>query len=232
MKKDNVKKSPKANLELHKATYWLMGLVLAVALVFMALEWTTQTRALDAADIIPDLEIEEELLITRHDPPPPPPPPPPEPEIPEILEVVDYEVEDRIEIEEISETVGVIAQPPPPPAPVVEEVDLDEIFVVVEQAPEFPGGSTAMNQWLSSNIRYPTIAQENNIQGRVMVQFVVERDGSITDVQIVRGVDPSLDREAIRVTSAMPRWTPGMQRGQPVRVRFTLPVTFRLQNVP
>ena len=119
--------------------------------------------------------------------------------------------------------------PPPPPKPKEEEVT-EEIFVVVEEQPEFPGGNAAMMKFLSDNIRYPVIAQENGIQGRVICNFVVERDGSITDVQVVRGQDPSLDREAVRVIQQMPRWKPGKQRGAPVRVRFTLPVVFRLQN--
>jgi protein TonB len=100
----------------------------------------------------------------------------------------------------------------------------------VEEMPEFPGGQSALMKYLSENIRYPVIAQENGIEGRVICSFVVERDGSITDVQVVRGVDPSLDREAVRVIQSMPKWKPGKQRGKPVRVRFTLPIVFRLQQ--
>ncbi len=119
--------------------------------------------------------------------------------------------------------------PPPPPKPVEEEAT-EEIFVVVEQQPEFPGGTTALMKFLGDNIKYPVIAQENGIQGRVITNFVVERDGSISDVQVVRGQDPSLDKEAVSVIKTMPKWKPGQQRGKPVRVRFTLPVVFRLQN--
>ncbi len=104
-----------------------------------------------------------------------------------------------------------------------------KVFDVVEQMPDFPGGQGALLKWINDNIRYPSIAEENNIQGRVICQFVVERDGSITDVQVMKSVDPSLDKEAIRVLKKMPRWNPGMQNGSPVRVKFTLPVTFRLQ---
>ena len=95
--------------------------------------------------------------------------------------------------------------------------------------PEFPGGQGALLQYLSKSIKYPVIAQENGIQGRVSCSFVVEKDGSVTDVQVLRGVDPSLDKEAIRVITAMPKWKPGKQRGKPVRVKYTVPVTFRLQ---
>ncbi|MBR5688293.1 MAG: energy transducer TonB [Prevotella sp.] len=117
--------------------------------------------------------------------------------------------------------------------PKVEEKPKEEenkIFEFVEQQASFPGGPAAMNQWLNQNIRYPAAAQENNIQGRVTVQFVVELNGSISNVVVVRGVDPNLDKEAVRVVKAMPKWTPGMQNGRAVRSKFTLPVNFKLQN--
>ena len=104
-----------------------------------------------------------------------------------------------------------------------------KIFTVVEQMPSFPGGEAALMQYLSKNIKYPPFAEENNIQGRVICTFVVERDGSVSDIRIARSVDPSLDKEAIRVVSGMPKWIPGRQNGQSVRVKYTLPVTFRLQ---
>lgn len=117
--------------------------------------------------------------------------------------------------------------------PKVEEKPKEEenkIFEFVEQQASFPGGPGAMNQWLNQNIRYPAAAQENNIQGRVTVQFVVELNGSISNVVVVRGVDPNLDKEAVRVVKSMPKWTPGMQNGRAVRSKFTLPVNFKLQN--
>lgn len=116
-----------------------------------------------------------------------------------------------------------IAAPEPPK----HEEEQDKIFEVVEQQPQFPGGS--VNGWLADHIKYPVVAAENGIQGRVVVQFVVERDGSVSQVKVVRGVDPSLDKEAQRVISSMPKWIPGKQNGQAVRSRFTVPVTFRLQ---
>ncbi|NLY24194.1 MAG: energy transducer TonB [Bacteroidales bacterium] len=232
MDKDEVKKSPKANLEVHKGTYILMGFVLGISLLFFAFEWSTKTSKLDENVLVQDVLAEEEIEITRRDPTPPPPPPPPEPETPEIIEVVEEKVETKLEIQvedDQSQRQMEAYVPPPPPKPKQEEVT-EEIFVVVENQPEFPGGNTAMMKFLGDNIKYPVIAQENGIQGRVICNFVVEKDGSITDVQVVRGVDPSLDREAVRVIQQMPRWKPGKQRGQAVRVRFTLPVVFRLQN--
>ena len=118
-----------------------------------------------------------------------------------------------------------IATPEPPK----QEAEQNKVFDVVEQQPQYPGGMGALNQWLGSNIKYPVMAAENGIEGRVVVQFVVERDGSVSGVHVVRGVDPSLDKEATRVVSAMPKWIPGKQNGSAVRVKYTVPVTFRLQ---
>lgn len=115
-----------------------------------------------------------------------------------------------------------VAQPEPKP-------EVEKVFDVVEQMPSFPGGPSALMEWLSNNVKYPVVAQENGVQGRVVVSFVVERDGSITDVKVVRGVDPSLDKEASRVVKAMPRWIPGKQNGSAVRVKYNVPVAFRLQ---
>ena len=118
-----------------------------------------------------------------------------------------------------------IAAPEPPKK---EEV-VEKVFDVVEQMPSFPGGQSALMQYLSSNIKYPVIAAENGVQGRVIVQFVVEKDGSITDVRVAKSVDPSLDKEAARVVKSMPNWIPGKQNGSAVRVKYTVPVTFKLQ---
>jgi protein TonB len=233
MNKDEVKKSPKANLETHRGTFILMGLVLGISILFFAFEWSTVTKKLDESIMVQDVLAEEEIEITQRDPTPPPPPPPPEPEVPEIIEVTEERVETKIDLSSLEDDQSKAQiqsyTPPPPPKPVEEEAT-EEIFVVVEQQPEFPGGMSALMKFLGDNIKYPVIAQENGIQGRVITNFVVERDGSITDVNVVRGQDPSLDKEAVRVIQTMPRWKPGQQRGKAVRVRFTLPVVFRLQN--
>ena len=112
---------------------------------------------------------------------------------------------------------------------IVQEKVEEQVFDVVEQMPQFPGGDAALFEYLSTHIKYPTIAEENGVQGRVIVTFVVERDGSITDVKVVKSVDPSLDKEASRVVAGMPKWIPGKQNGSAVRVKYTVPVTFRLQ---
>ena len=134
-------------------------------------------------------------------------------------------VKDRT-IEAVRSEIAVAA-PPPPPAPKPEVST--KVFDVVEEMPSFPGGQGALMSYLASNIKYPVVAQENGVQGRVIVSFVVERDGSISDVKVARSVDPSLDREAQRVVKSMPKWKPGKQNGSAVRVKYTVPVVFRLQ---
>ena len=129
--------------------------------------------------------------------------------------------------EENDEVVEIVA----PPAEVVEEVEEEEVvFKVVETMPEFPGGQQALMKYLATNVKYPVIALENGIQGRVVCQFVVEKDGKPSNIQVVRSSgEPSLDKEAVRVISTMPKWKPGKQRGKPVRVTYTIPVNFRIQ---
>ena len=134
-------------------------------------------------------------------------------------------VKDRT-IEAVRSDIATVA-PPPPPAPKPEVST--KVFDVVEEMPSFPGGQGALMSYLASKIKYPVVAQENGVQGRVIVSFVVERDGSISDVRVARSVDPSLDREAQRVVKSMPRWKPGKQNGSAVRVKYTVPVVFRLQ---
>ena len=116
-----------------------------------------------------------------------------------------------------------VAQPEPKP-----DVE-NKVFDVVEQMPSFPGGNAALMKYLSENVKYPVVAQENGVQGRVVVSFVVEKDGHITDVKVVRSVDPSLDKEAARVVRSMPSWIPGKQNGSAVRVKYNVPVSFKLQ---
>lgn len=229
-----VKKSPKADLEGGIGMSILMGMIVGLAVLFVGFEWGTKdVQVVSADEGVADIIAEEEIEITRPENTPPPPPPPPAPAVTEVLNVVEDDVE--LEQQEIisSEDDATAAQTETFVAPVVEEEEEEEsaqqIFTVVEKQPEFPGGTAELFKYLSKAIKYPVIAQENGIQGRVVCSFVVNRDGSIVDIQVMRGVDPSLDKEAIRVISEMPKWKPGEQRGKPVRVRFILPVQFRLQ---
>lgn len=140
---------------------------------------------------------------------------------------VDVKIPEKVEGQAGQPMVGDVVHVDPPPV----KKNAMEVFTVVENMPEFPGGNAAMMKFLSDNIRYPVIAQENGIQGRVICKFVVERDGSITDAQVVRGVSAELDAEAIRVIKSMPRWNPGSQKGQIVDVWYTLPITFKLNEI-
>ena len=224
-----LKKSPKASLEDKKLTYVLMGLVLVLSICYVAFEWTErEVTKYEVSDT--DFFFEEEIDIQQTSQETPPPPPPPAVQEVEVLNVVEDDVEvEEIEIntEDDKDVEVVIA--PPVEAPVEEEEE-DVVFQVVESMPEFPGGQQALFKYLAENVKYPVIAQENGIQGRVICQFVVNKDGSIVDVVAVRSSgEASLDKEAIRVIKSMPKWKPGKQRGKPVRVKYTVPVNFRLQ---
>lgn len=136
------------------------------------------------------------------------------------ISIADVKGNDETHGKDIADLKQVVTQAEPEP---------EKVFDMVEQMPTFPGGQTELMAYLGKNIKYPTIAQENGTQGRVTIQFVVERDGSITDVRVARGVDPYLDKEAVRVVKSMPKWIPGKQNGKAVRVKFTVPVMFKLQ---
>ncbi|MGN0234746.1 MAG: energy transducer TonB [Paludibacteraceae bacterium] len=224
-----LKKSQRASLEDKKVVYVLMGFVFVLSLCYVALEWTEkEVTKYEVADMEFTFEEEVEIQQTSQETTPPPPPPPVQ-EV-EVLNVVEDDVEtESIEIntEDDKDVEVVIAAPVEAP---VEEEEEEVVFVVVETMPEFPGGQQALFKYLNENVKYPVIAQENGIQGRVICQFVVNKDGSIVDVEVVRsGGDASLDKEAVRVIKSMPKWKPGKQRGKAVRVKYTVPVNFRLQ---
>ena len=224
-----VKKSENASLEKDKLVYVLMGLVFTLSLVFVALEWTEkEVTKYEVTDT--EFLFEEEVDIQQTTQETPPPPPPPAVQEVEVLNVVEDNVEtESIEVNAEDDKAEEVVIAAPVEAPVEEEEE-EVVFVVVESMPEFPGGQQALFKYLSENVKYPVIAQENGIQGRVICQFVVNKDGSIVDVEVVRsGGDPSLDKEAIRVIKSMPKWKPGKQRGKPVRVKYTVPVNFKLQ---
>ena len=226
-----VKKSPKADLEGKKSTWLLVGYVVVLAFMFVAFEWTQRDVKIDTSQAVADVVFEEEIIPITEQPEQVAPPPPEAPSIAETLTIVDDDADvEETTIATSEETNQAVEIKYVPVAVEEEEPEEQTIFEVVEQMPEFPnGGMAGLMQYLSKNIKYPTIAQENGTQGRVTVQFVVNRDGSIVDAKVLRGVDPYLDKEAIRVISSMPKWKPGMQRGKAVRVKYTVPVMFRLQ---
>lgn len=224
----NTKKSSKADLENKRVLFIQLGLVFTLALVLLAFEWKTYDRILTDLGERDVIDIPEEMIeITRQDQPPPPPAPPPQTTQFKIVED-DVEIEDDFVVDVDVDQKTVIAAYIPP-AVQEEVVHEQEIFIVVEDPPSFPGGDEARIRYLSENIRYPQMARESGIQGTVFVTFVVERDGSVTDVRILRGIGGGCDEEAIRVIKSMPKWNAGKQRGRPVRVQFNMPIRFTLQ---
>jgi protein TonB len=227
-----LKKNPNVDLEKKKTIFMEIGLVLSLFIVLMAFEWTTTDGINTDFGTVSDIVLEEELIpITEQDEIKPPPPPPQPVQVIDVINIVedDVDIEDNIDlfINEFDENAAV---------KIVnftdheEDLAEDEIFVIVEDMPGFGGGdSNKFREYIQKNMKYPDIAAENGIQGRVFVAFVVEADGRVTNVRVVRGVDPSLDREAVRVVETSPKWKPGMQRGKPVRVSFTFPIIFVLQ---
>lgn len=228
------KKTNRANLETNKATFFLMGLVVALSTVFVAFEWGKKDIVIQDVDQNVVIEEIEDIQIT------PPeenePMPEPEPQAPvnvEVLQIVEDDVKVAdVQIASVDDAADKIQQVFTPPAPTQrsrEEVPEDHVFEYLEEMPSYPGGDKALLEWLGKNTKYPPIAQENGIQGKVYVSFIVEKDGSVTDVKVVRSVDPNLDKAAIEAIKKMPKWKPGMQTGKPVRCRFTQPVVFKLQ---
>ena len=231
------KKSEKVDLTKNSSLYFVVGLSVVLFISWQAIEWKTYKRTYDYEALNVDDDDDEEIPITEQIkvPPPPPPPPPPAPEIREIVED-EEEVEETViestetDEEEIVEIVEVEE----------EELDIDVPFAVIEDVPIFPGCERVkkserrdcfqekMNKHIRKNFRYPEIAQEMGIQGRVYVNFIIAKVGKITNIRM-RGPDKNLENEAQRIISRLPSMTPGKQRGRPVRVPFSIPITFRLQ---
>ena len=226
-----LKKNPNADLEKRRGLYLEIGLVVilvASLVAFNVKSYDKEVRDVVQRDVVE--EVEEQVLQTAEDTPPPPPPPE-VPEVTTVIEVVsdDKEIENEVtfnaEVDDKTANIEIT------PVKIEEEVDEDEvtIFTVVENDPEFPGGMEALYKYLAQNIKYPALARDNGITGRVYVTFVVERDGSITNPKFLKDIGGGCGQEAIRVVKSMPKWTPGKQRGKAVRVQFNLPVNFNLK---
>ncbi len=223
-----LKKSNAANLEKKRILFAEFGIVLVLAILLLAFEWGVSLSDDTSLGSIEEVVMEEEMVITRQQPLEQPPPPPP-PVVVEVLKIV----EDNVDIEEIEFESSDADQNSQMQLVVFEEEEEsaeEEVFVIVEDMPQFKGGDlNEFRAWIGKNMKYPEVASENGISGRVFVQFAVNSKGEVCDVVIVRGVDPALDKEAERVIKSSPNWTPGKQRGRPVKVQFTLPVVFVLQ---
>lgn len=225
------KKTPRADLENRKGLYLEIGLVTILSLCLLAFNWKSyekEAKVINTRDV--DMVIDADVIQTQEEETPPPPP-----EEPEVVATELTVVENDAEL---TNEVGIInaednankAQEEFHVEETVEEVIVEEeIFLVVEEDPEFPGGLEALGKYLSENIKYPALAKENNITGRVFVSFVVEKDGHVGNIKILRDIGGGCGAEAVRVVKAMPKWKPGKQRGKPVRSQFNLPVSFELQ---
>lgn len=219
------KKNPEADLEKSKNPLAVIGLVAALSVVLLAFEWKTFDYVIDGLGYYDEDTLEEEEIPISVQQNQPPPPPPPKPQL--VIEIVDdnEEIEEEIEFDdreidqdtEIAELVE------------VEEVNEEEIFTIVETMPSFPGGEAALFKYLQQNVKYPQMAKDAGITGRVFVSFVIDKSGNVTDTKILRGIGGGCDEEALRVVKAMPDWSPGKQRGRSVNVEYRLPINFILK---
>lgn len=225
------RKNPKYDLQRYKTLFFNIGLVVSLLFVIAAFEW----RFYDKTDIMASgggMNIEFEDIL---DVPPTEQPPPPAPKLQEIkiievpdVEEIEEEIDINLDIEMTEETV--IEERIEAEVADIEEEETEEVFVIVEHKPEPKGGIQAFYTYVSKEFEYPRIAKELRIEGKVFVQFVIEKDGSISNVLVAKGIGAGCDEEAIRVVKKSPNWNPGKQRGQPVRVRMVLPITFKLLN--
>ncbi len=222
------KKSPKANLENKKLMFTQIGMIIALLVTWLAFEH----KSYDKREIDPSLlrqteVVEEEMVeITKQEEPKPQPV-----EVPKQTTQLEI-VQDDVETEDININADVqqdeVIDDYVAPEVVEEEVVEQEIFQIVEEMPSYPGGERALLEYVAKNIKYPQIARETGIQGRVFVGFVVEPDGSVSNVKILRGIGGGCDEEAMRVIKSLPKWKPGKQRGKAVRVSYQIPVVFKL----
>ena len=227
-----IKKSAKASLENKKLLFLELGLIISLGIVWFAFEWTSKETNVSVLEDNTEVLVEEEIISTNIDTPPPPPAAPKIPVLSDQIDIVDDEIEVNDDLfmnleddanmgVEIMEYVEVEEE-------VVEEEAIP--FQLVEEKPSFQGGdANTFSKWVNGRLEYPEIAKENGVQGRVTLQFTVEKDGSVTKVKVLRGVDPSLDKEAVRVVSMSPKWKPGKQRDRAVPVTYTFPVIFQLR---
>ena len=227
-----IKKSEKANLENKKLLFVEIGLVISLAITLFAFEWTSTETEVAVLEDTQELVLEEEIIPITQEAPPPPPAAPKIPVLSDQIDIVDDEIEvddDLFMNLEDDSSLGVEIMDY---VEVEEEVVEEEAipFQLVEEKPSFQGGdANQFSKWVNSRLEYPEIAKENGVQGRVTLQFTVEKDGSVTKVKVLRGVDPSLDKEAVRVVSMSPKWKPGKQRDRAVPVTYTFPVIFQLR---
>ena len=213
------KKNPKISIERKRGLFFQIGLVITLLVVLVAFEWKSYEKTDYSLGQLQMDDLEDEMIpITRQEEKPPPPPPPPE-----IIEIVEdeVEIENELEVEDTDTDENEFIEQE-------EEEDSDEVFLVVEQMPVFPGGDLGLMKFIQKTTKYPPIAKENDITGKVFVSYVVNKKGKVTNVKVVRSVDKYLDAEAVRVVKLLPYTTAGKQRGLPVNVQYTIPINFTL----
>ena len=227
-----IKKSEKASMENKKLLFLEIGLVVSLLITYLAFEWTSKETKVSTLEDTTEVVLEEEIIPITQETPPPPPAAPKIPILSDQIDIVDDEIElddDMFMNLEDDASLGVEIMDY---VEVEEEVVEEEAipFQLVEEKPSFQGGdANQFSKWVNQRLVYPEIAKENGVQGRVTLQFTVEKDGSVTKVKVLRGVDPSLDKEAVRVVSQSPKWKPGKQRDRAVPVTYTFPVIFQLR---
>ena len=228
-----LKKSPKANLENKRLFFTEIGLVISLGLFLLALE--IGSKEAKVAELMEDTTVaaEEEIIPITEDTPPPPPEQAPIPVLSDNIDIVDDEIEVESEIINLEDDNSLGVEIMDYKVEEVQEETVEEEaipFQMVEEKPTFNGGdANEFSKWVGRNMQYPEIAKENGVQGRVTLQFTVEKDGRVTGVKVLRGVDPALDKEAVRVVSSSPKWKPGKQRDKAVKVTYTFPVIFQLR---
>ncbi|MCK5137164.1 MAG: energy transducer TonB [Bacteroidales bacterium] len=228
----NLKKTKHANLEKKRGVYFIIGLIVTLSIVLISFEWTTPTEGIADIEKVKDIDFESEMIqITRREEPKPEP----KPELPPIIDAI-LPVDDDIELDDIEFNIEVTKKTKYDylyvPPDVGEKIEGGEdFFYIVEDMPTFNGGdpNKEFSWYIARNLRYPEIAAENGVSGRVIVQFDIDKTGSLVDAKIFRSIDPALDEEAIRVVLTSPKWTPGKQRNKAVKVRYIFPINFVLQ---
>jgi protein TonB len=229
-----VKKTPKADLKNKKLLFTEIGFVVALAAVLFAFEYSSKEKQVSLLEDTTKAQIEDEMIAIQQETPPPPPEAPKIPILSDQIDIVDDEIklDDNVfmNLEDDANT-GVEIMDYREAEVVEEEVEEEAIpFQLVEEKPSFNGGdANEFSKWVNARLVYPEIAKENGVQGRVTLQFTVEADGRVTNVKVLRGVDESLDKEAVRVVSSSPKWKPGKQRDRAVKVTYTFPVIFQLR---
>jgi protein TonB len=226
------KKSPKADLENKKTLFLQIGFVIALVLCLLAFNWTTGQKNDSVFEGMTEQAIEEEQIPVTEEMPPEQAPPP-EVTVTDLFEIVQNDVvltnEVSFDDDETTED-KVVEIYAPVSLQAEEEATEEEVFVIVEDMPKFKGGDiNKFREWVQKRVRYPEIASENGIQGRVYITFVVETSGLVSNVSVTRSVDPLLDDAAKEAVEASPKWEPGMQRGRPVRVRYSIPIIFQIE---